>query len=178
MTTPTGRPAWARSISHLDYGGHPSKRNYQSQGVVNPRTDVGAEGFTRLVADAEATTRTASFITLRYTNRDSSPDSPLVLSAYMMVGVSLSGYEADLAPDDFPTGARNGTGDVTFTFGSSFLDAYGIEEPFVPTQVLVSPEGTSAVAPVYVISGQTVRLRCFDAAGVAVADKTLTLTVW
>lgn len=178
MTTPTGRPAWARSVSHTDYGGHQNKRNFQSQGVVNPRTDVGAEGLTRMVADAEATTRTAPMLSMRYTNRDGSPDSPLVLSAYMMVGVSLSGYEGDTAPDSFPAGARNGTGDVTFTFDEEFLDAYGIEEPFAPTQCLVSAEGTSAVSVVYVISGQTLRIRCFDAAGSAVADKTVSVTVW
>jgi hypothetical protein len=178
MTTPTGRPAWARSVSHADYGGHTNKRNYQSQGVVNPRTDVGAEGFTRLVADAEATTRTAPMITLRYTNRDASTDTPLVLSAYMMIGVSLSGYEGDLTPDDFPSGVRNGNGDVTFTFEEEFADAYGITEPFVPTQCLVSVEGTTAAHATYVISGQTVRVRCWDAAGAAVANKNVTLTVW
>ncbi len=176
--TPTGRPAWARSVDHADYGGHVSKRNYQSQGVVNPRTDVGAEGFTRLVADAEATTRTAPMISMRYTNRDTGSDTPLVLSAYMMVGVSLSGYEGELAPDSFPDGARNGNGDVTFTFDSSFADAYGVEEPFTPTQCLVSVEGTTAAHATYVISGQTVRIRCWDAAGAAVTNKTVSVTVW
>ncbi len=176
--TPTGRPAWARSVTHLDYSGHPQKRNYQSQGVVNPRTDVGAEGFTRLVADAEATTRTAPMISMRYTNRDGTPDTPLVLSAYMMVGVSLSGYEGDLAPDSFPDGARNGTGDVTFTFDSSFLDAYGISEPFVPTQCLVSCEGTTFASATYVISGQTLRIRVWNAAGAALADKNVSVVVW
>lgn len=176
--TPTGRPAWARSVSHADYGGHANKKNYQSQGVVNPRTDVGAEGFTRLVADAEATTRTAPMLSMRYTNRDSGTDTPLVLSAYMMVGVSLSGYEGDLAPDSFPAGARNSTGDVTFTFDEEFLDAYGIEEPFAPTQCLVSVEGTTAAHATYVISGQTIRIRCWDAAGSAVGDKNVSVTVW
>lgn len=178
MTTPTGRPAWARSVSHTDYGGHANKRNYQAQSVVNPRTDVGAEGITRLFADAEATTRTASFCSLRYTNNDTAPDAPTIHSAYMMVGVSLTGYEGDAAPDSFPAAARNSTGDVTFTFDDEFLDAYGIEEPFAPTQCLVSPEGTSAVSVTYVISGQTLRVRCFDAAGVAVENKTISVTVW
>lgn len=176
--TPTGRPAWARSVSHTDYGGHPNKANYQSQGVVNPRTDVGAEGFTRLVADAEATTRTAPTLTLRYTNRDTSPDAPLVLSAYMMVGVSLAGYEGDVAPDSFPDGARNSTGDVTFTIDSSFADAYGVSEPFAPTQCVLSVEGTTAAVATYVISGQTVRIRCWDAAGAALGNKTVTAVIW
>ena len=178
MTTPTGRPAWARSVTHVDYGGNANKRNYQSQGVVNPRTDVGAEGFTRLVADAEATTRTAPMISLRYTNRDGTPDVPLVLSAYMMVGVSLSGYEGDLAPDSFPAGARVGTGRVTFTFDEDFLDAYGIEEPFAPTQCVVSVEGSTAAHATYEISGQVLTIRVWDAAGSALADKTVSAVVW
>lgn len=178
MTTPTGRPAWARSVSHADYGGHANKKNYQSQGVVNPRTDVGAEGFTRLVADAEATTRTSPMLSMRYTNRDGTPDAPLVLSAYMMVGVSLAGYEGDLAPDSFPDGARNGTGDVTFTFDSSFTDAYDISEAFAPTQCLVSVEGSTAAHATYVISSQTLRIRVWDAAGAALADKTVSVVVW
>lgn len=165
-------------MTHEDYGGHESKRNYQSQGVVNPRTDIGAEGYTRLAADSEATTRTGPMLTLRYTNRDGTPDAPLVLSVYMMVGVSLAGYEGDLAPDSFPDGARNGTGDVTWTIDSSFLDAYGISEPFVPTQCLVSCEGTTFASATYVISGQTIRVRVWNAAGAALADKNVTLVVW
>lgn len=177
-TTPSGRPAWARTVTHEDYGGNTGKRNYQSQGVVNPKTDVGAEGFARMVADAEATTRTAVALTLRIRCNDAAPDAPTVLSAYMMVGVSTAGYEGDVAPDDFPAGARNGTGHVTFTLEDDWADAYGSDETFTPTQCLVSAEGTTCTEVTYVISGNTIAFRCWDAAGSAVGDKTFTATIW
>lgn len=175
--TPAGRPAWSRAADHTDYGGALNKANYQSQGVVNPRTDVGAEAITRMAADLSAIVRTADFFEADITCHDGSPDDPTINSVLMMTGVRASSYEGDAPPTGFPGVVRNGTGDVTITFASTYTDPYGVSEAFAPAFVHVSMQGTAFADATYVISGQTVRIRVFDAAGSALGDRRFTVTV-
>lgn len=177
MTTPAGRPAWARTVDHADYGGHVNKTNYQSQGVVNPRTDVGAEAIARMTADLAAVVRTAEFFEATILCNDASPAAPTVESVLMMTGVRTSPYAGDAPPTGFPTVTRNGTGDFTITFAASYSDAYGISEPFTPTHVGYGLHGTSFADATWVISGSTVRVRVFNAAGAALGDRRITVTV-
>lgn len=178
MVVPTGNPAWARSVSHEDYGGHEDKTNYQSIGVVNPRTDVGAEGFSRQVSDQAAAVRTSEFAVLTYLNNDTGTDPPTIEAAHLMTGIASNSYEGDAPPNGFPSAVRNGDGDVTFTFESSYPDEYGVSADWSPVQAQVSCHGTTFAHANYVISGQTVRVRVFDAAGAALIDKRVTLVVW
>lgn len=177
-TIPTGRPAWARSVSHTDYGGFPTKKNYQSQGVTNPRTDVGAEAYCRLAADAEACTRTAPFAVITFLNNDTGTDPPTVESAYLMTGVTTAGYEGDAPATGFPGGVRNGSAHTTWTFAATYEDAYETEEAFTPRFAQVFCHGSTFASATATISGSTVVVRVFDAAGSALDDVRVTLVVW
>jgi hypothetical protein len=176
--TPTGSPAWTRTADHSHYGGHVSKRNYQSQGVTNPRTDVGAEAICRQAADTAAAVRTAKFFGGSFTNNDAAPGAPTVSSVEMMTGVLQAPYTGDAPPSGFPSATRIGTGHVRFTFETSYTDEYGVVGAFAPRRATASGHGTSFVSCTCVVSGQTVDVYCWDAVGVALADKTVTLTVW
>lgn len=171
---PSGNPAWSRSNGHSAYGGNVNKINYQSVGTVNPRTDVSAENICRIAADLAAVARTCPFATMTFTCDDVSPAAPTIGSYYAMAGSS-------------PTATRNGDGDVTFEWAASYLDDYGVS---------AAANIVSATACVHVLAmnvhiatvelidsdadgiNDSVRVRVVDAAGAAVADPTVTLTVW
>jgi len=176
--TPEGLPAWSRTADHSQYGGHVAKTNFQSQGVVNPRTDVGAEAIVRHASDTAAAVRTAEFAVITFLCNDGSPAVPTIESCQLMTGIASAPYAGDSPPTGFPSAARNGNGDVTFTFDTSYEDDYSIAEDFAPTQADTSASGATFAHATYVISGQTVRVRVWDAAGVALADRRVTLTVW
>lgn len=173
--TPAGLPAWSRSADHTYYGGHPNKANYQSQGVVNPRTDVGAEAIARLSADLAAAVNTSPMWVITYL--DGGGGAPTVESVYGMTGVRTTSYGGGSPPTGFPSAARNGTGDVTFTFASSYADPYGVTHAWVPVHVTLGFDGGSFLDATWVISGSTVRVRCWDAAGGALGSRRVTLVV-
>lgn len=176
--TPSGLPAWTRTADHTVYGGHLQKQNYQSQGVINPKTDFGAEALARLAADAEATTRTCPFAVITYLNHDGSPAAPTIEAANLMTGVRTSSYEGNAAPSGVPSAARVSTGKVTFTFAASYADPYGVSAAWVPTQAILGMHGTTFLDATWSISGSTVTVCCFDAAGAALGDRRITLSVW
>lgn len=175
---PTGLPAWTRTAAHTQYGGHVDKRNYMGIGPVDALTDVGAENLCRAATDLASAVRTLPFCVMRLLCNDSSPAAPTVEFVNMMTGVRVTSYAGDAAPTGFPSAARNNNGDVTVTFDSSYTDEYGVEGDFAPTLANTTVFATAhRVAPV-VISGQTVRVRVYDAAGAAVSDPRFTLAVW
>lgn len=178
--TPTGAPAWLRANTHVEYGGDLNKRNFLSQGVIDPQTDVGADQFSRIVADMEALSRTCPFAIFTFRNNDTSPAAPLVQSVFMMPGVRKTSYAGDAAPSGFVSGARNGTGDATFTFQNSYFDAYGVEGGFVVSHVLVAAlsGATYCKATYSVPTDNTLRVKCFNAAGAALGDQSVSVTVW
>jgi hypothetical protein len=178
MIVPTGFPAWARTADHSHYGGHVAKKNYQSQGVTNPRTDVGAEAIVRLASDVAAAVRTAKFFSGTFTNRDTSPAAPTVSSVEMMTGILQASYDGSAPPSGFPGAVRVSTGRVRFTFATSYTDEYGVSAAFTPRRAKASGHGSSFCTCTCSITGQTVDVFCWDAAGNALGDKTVTLTVW
>lgn len=124
--TPTGQPAWTRTASAETYGGHPDKVDYQSQGVVNPKTDVSAAQFSRLCADVAAVARMAPFSVITLTCNDSGTDDPTISSAFQMdVGLS-TGYEGDAPPPGFPTITRVSNGKVQVVYPSTPSDDYSV----------------------------------------------------
>lgn len=176
--TPTGSPAWTRTTSHTFYGGDVNKTNFLAQGVVDATTDVGAEEIARLAADLAALVRTAPFAVIRYLNNDTSPAAPTVEFVCMMTGIRLVSYAGDSPPTGFPSAARNVTGDVTFTFASSYSDDYGVAGSFGISTAEASANGQTAFFPTAeIVTPTTVRVRCFDAAGVAIGDKRVTLEI-
>jgi hypothetical protein len=175
---PTGSPAWTRTASHTQYGGHVNKENYLSQGVIDAETDFGAEHLCRLAADMEALVRVAPFAVLTYLSNDSSPAAPTIEDVFMMTGISSVSYAGGAPPSGFPSGSRSSTGRNVLTFAASYTDPYGVSAAFLPTHVVAAVHGSTAAEAVWTISGSSIDIRVFDAAGVAVADKRVTVTVW
>lgn len=175
---PNGLPAWTRTASHTNYGGHINKRNFLSRGVVDALTDVGAEAICRLAADLEAMARTAPFAAITYLNRDTLTTTPLIESVHMMTGVRLTSYAGGVAPTGFPSAARNGNGDATFTLASSYTDAYGVAGTFAIKHACCSVHGTGAgEGVVEILTSTTLRVRLFNGAS-ALVDQRATLLIW
>ena len=179
MTIPDGNPAWTRSATFDQYGGHVDKANYQSQGVVNPRTDVGAEGFSRLTSDVAAVVRTAEFCVMQILC-DVGGTTTTVEHCRLMTGVSSGSYVGTAPPTGFPTVTRNGSGDVSITFASSYTDEYAVAGAFIATEpiaTLLATAGNSGVANPELVSETVVRVRCFTLAAVAISGARFTLTL-
>jgi len=179
LIVPTGVPAWLRTASIADYGGHTSKENYLSRGAIDALTDIGAEDYVRATADLAAVVRTNPFAVIYYENNDVPPAAPTIWTALMMTGTRLTSYAGDSAPAGFPSAARVGPGEVTFTFAASYLDDYGVSGAFAPSMAKGTVASGSTLAFVTTeIAGATVTVRCFDVAGAAADDKYVTLLVW
>lgn len=176
--TPTGYPAWQRSSDHTVYGGHTDKTNYQSAGLVNGQTDVGAEAICRIAADLEAVHRTAAFCELRFLCNDSSPAAPTIEFVNQMTGIRSTSYAGASPPAGFPSAARNGNGDVTLTWASSYNDPYGVAGTVNIVHGIPSLHGaTPGDVTVDILTATTVRLRATNAAGAAIADARIGLEV-
>lgn len=179
--TPTGSPVWERSADHTSYGGHVDKVNYQGQPAVNPRTDLDAAALVRIAADLAAIGRTAPFCELTYTCDDGTPGPPTIHAAHHMAsGVRVTDYVGDAPPSGFPSAARNGDGDVTFTFDATYDDPYGVAGACSIAHATADGHylGGAVVANPDIVTATTVRVRAVDLSDVAVADAKVTLTVW
>lgn len=175
---PAGLPVWSNTSSHTYYGGNTEKQDYLNQGPIDALTDIAANEWVRAAEDLAATARTADFAVIQYTNNDGSPAAPTINTAKLMTGENLAGYAGDAAPAGFPSAARNGTGDVTFTFASTYTDAYGVTQALTirgaQATVNTTTIGHDATAS---WSGQTVTVKVTNAAGTAVADQDVTLEI-
>lgn len=49
----TGNPIWARDVNTTQYCGDPNKKDFGNVGVLNPKTDLGANQHARLVAELD-----------------------------------------------------------------------------------------------------------------------------
>jgi hypothetical protein len=176
--TPTGSPAWTRTVSIGHYGGHASKENYLSRGAIDALTDVAAEEFVRMTADLAATVRTAPFAVITFLNNDASPAAPTIEKVLMMTGVRLTSYAGGSPPSGFPSASRLSTGRTIFTFASSYLDEYGVTGAFVPIAARAAGHGTTYVGASVLLSGNTVTVQASDGSGSDVGDKRITLKVW
>ena len=175
---PAGSPAWTRTADHTQYGGHENKQNFMGVGCINAQTDVGAENLCRAAADLAAAIRTLPFCVMTLLCNDSSPAAPTIEFVNMMTGVRVTSYAGDAAPSGFPSAARNGNGDITVTFDSSYDDDYGVSGSFAPTQASTTVHATAHRVGPIAVSGQTVRVRVYDSTGAAVSNPRLTLAVW
>lgn len=177
MVLPVGLPAWTRTASFDLYGGNVEKQNHLGGGVIDATTDVGAEDFSRLVSDLAAAVRTAPMAVITFLNSDTSPAAPTVETIQMMTGVRLVSYAGDAAPTGFPSAARNGTGDVTFTFSASYLDEYGVAGTFAINAAEADCLSSGAyTATAERVDATHVRVRCFNGAS-AIGNLRVTLVV-
>lgn len=164
--TPSGAPLWLRTNDFTTYGGDLNKRNFQAQGATDPTTDVTAEQFSRLVEDVAQLARVAEFVTMVVQCNDASPAAPTIVSRNQLAGAA-------------PSGARNGNGDVTFTFASSYLDAYGVSGALNITAAHATIQGaTAGDANPEIVSATVVRVRCVNTSGAAMSGPRFTLSIW
>ena len=178
LIIPQGDPPWVRSSDLTTYGGDPLKHNHLGVGVIDALTDIGAEEFSRMVGDVAAIMRTAPFLTLTYTCSDTSPAAPTINIAAGMMGYRNTAYAGATPPPGFPSAARNGNGDVTFTFASSYNDSYGKAGAFV----LQHPRGclvnlTAGSVGCQIVTPTTLRVKAVDAAGAAMSNAVVCVTV-
>lgn len=178
VVIPTGSPAWLKANDFSSYGGSLTKKNFASRGAINPKTDVGAEAFSRITADLAAIARTAPFAVILVTCDDGTPGPPTINYAAMMTGVRSSSYVGNAAPTGFPSAIRNGNGDITFTFASTYADPYGIIGAFALAQCKAQLCGAIAgMATATILTPTTLQVRGFVAAGTAQSFAQMLVTV-
>lgn len=175
--TPSGSPAWLRTVAIADYGGHVSKENYLSRGAIDALTDIDAEQISRMQADLAAAVRVAPFCVLAFTCDDTTPGPPTVTWCAMMTGVRTTSYVANAPPSGFPSATRLSNGQVRFTFASSYSDDYGVAGAFTPTTAEGTLKGTTSGLAKTQISGQTVDVILEDNAAAAVSNGSAYLVV-
>lgn len=175
---PSGVPAWMRQNDFASYGGNLLKKNFASRGAINPKTDVGAEAFSRITADLAAVARTAPFGVFTILCDDSTPAAPTVEYATLMTGVRVASYLGSAPPTGFPSIARNGNGDFTMTFAASYNDPYGVAGAFTLKSPRASLGGaTAGTATWEILTATTLRIRAFAALGTAYSNARVTVTV-
>lgn len=181
---PTGRPAWVRSVSHIDYGGDTNKTNWHSQGVTNARTDVGAEAYCRLAEDLAACSRTAPWATLTIQCDDVTPGPPSILAINQMTGVRPVSYVGNAPPSGFPSATRNGNSDISITWATSYVDDYGVSANIHIIGATIGIRGTSALMSSYELDDlnadglvESVRVRLFVPAGTAATSAAFSISI-
>src|SRR5678815_5997449 len=127
---PSGSPPWLRTNSLDHYGGNIDKQNYLSRAAIDALTDVDASQFSRLASDMAALQRVMPFCTLTLVCSDTLPAAPTIEFIHMQTGYTSSSYIGSSPPTGFPSASRNGNGDVTITFASSYLDPYSVSGSF------------------------------------------------
>ncbi len=174
--TPSGSPAWVRNVSHEQYGGHTDKQNYQSQGVVNALTDVGADEFVRMAADLAACVRTTCFARFVIQLRDTLTLAPRV-QCTMMTGISSGIYEGDVPPAGFPEVTRIADGRCNIDFETSYTDEYGVSADFPPIGALTNGTGSTPLSVTSETSNGNVVIHVKDSGGYSL-DKTVIVEVF
>jgi len=137
--TPTGTPGWSRQNDHTSLGGSLNKQNYLAHGSVDPRTDLTAQNFCRIVEDIS---KVALMMPMAVIN--ASPTA-LVSGAYMYDG----------ADPDF---VHTATGVYTITFDESYSDSYGVSQDVDIKFATVTVSKLNSVDPYfgrYVLSDTT-----------------------
>lgn len=132
MTTPNGTPAWTRSSDHTYYGGHVSKRNYNDEPIVNPKTDVGADAIMRMAADLAAVSRMAHFAAMTI-QTSTGANAPTVTACQMMTGSISSSYSGTNPPTGFPEVHGVSDGVWRVKIGGAYQDDYSVWGVFEPT---------------------------------------------
>jgi hypothetical protein len=198
MTTtirPTGLPAWTRTATFEQYGGHTAKENFLGRSAINPVTDVDATEFSRMTTDLAVLVRTAPFAVMTIVCQDTQhrgfddegqpifipgPATPLIEYAALMTGVRNTIYEGDAPPTGYPSVVRTGTGEFTVTFATSYADEYGVAAAYAPraAQATVAFAGGSAACAHAWVTGQTVQVALVADTGGTAADQRVSLIVW
>jgi hypothetical protein len=175
--TPTGSPPWVRTTDFSHYGGDVNKQNYQSQGAVDPLTDVTAEQLSRLAADVAAIARVTPFCVLTFKGNDSVPAAPTVEVCNLMTGVRTTSYTGDNPPSGFPLVEYISDGQHRITFASTYADPYSANGSFAPRHVIVTGHGGASFDATAGISGQVINVHAMSG-GAGVTDRRMTVEVY
>jgi hypothetical protein len=115
---------------------------------------------------------------------DATPANPSVTVVNQMTGVRVTSYAGGSPPAGFPTCIRNGNGDVTITWATSYTDDYGVAGNVHIVHHEITAHGSVALIPVGVLTdtnvdglNEAVRVRIFTTAGAAAASPTFSLSV-
>lgn len=173
-----------RSASHIDYGGDTNKTNWHSQGVTNARTDVGAEAYCRMSEDLSAAARTAPWTVLTVQCDDSTPAAPTIVAINQMTGVRVASYLGSAPPAGFPSATRNGNGDVSITWATSYTDAYGVAGKIHIIGATVGIQGITPLVHAYELDDlnadglvESVRVRIFTLASSAATSPEFSMSI-
>lgn len=179
MIIPSGLAPWLRANDHTTYGGRHDKMNYQSQGVVDPRTDISAEQFVRLCEDLASVVRVCPYGYLMIQCDDTTPTDPTVLFVYLMNVFTEIPYLGSTPGLGMPTVERVSNGVFTVSFVSPAEDAYGIEGDVIIKGVVPTVEnpGSGTVEAGYTVSGNIVTVNVTDDVG-PVSNPKVFLKVW
>lgn len=180
-TIPTGSAPWLRTQSFVDYGGDANKTDYLGIGIINPKTDVSAAQLQRLANDIAAIGRSTPLVTIGWTCNDTAPAVPTItLCRGMAWNYDGAGYAGDTPPTGYPSAARNGDGDITITFASSYTDSYGVSGALALHGA--APSATSYgnyICDYSLPTSLTIRLVIYVAnSGAATTDKSGSVMIW
>lgn len=176
LTTP---PAHTRTASMNRYGGDMNKTDYLGIGPVNPLTDWGARDLCRTAADLAAAVRTATFLHITLTCRDTGVLNPLVHNVATQVGDILDAeYSGGAPPTGYPTITRVSDGVILVTLDSSYSDPFGTAAAFKIRFLYASAHGTPmATVQPEIVTDTTCRFHVFDAAGAALIDRKISVEI-
>jgi hypothetical protein len=175
--TPTGSPVWVRATDFSHYGGDPNKQNYQSQGAVDPLTDVTAEQLSRLAADVAAIARVTPFCVLTFQADDALGNNPTVEYCNLMTGVRATSYAGGSPPAGFPSVEYASPGEHLITFDSSYTDEFGVSGGFIPRHAVATGHTIPAFETSVIVAGQIVYVYAMSG-GAGVTNKRLTVEVY
>jgi hypothetical protein len=161
---PKGNPAFVRSSDITTLDGNVNKQNYLGIGIVDPRTDYSAEGFSRLVEIVAAAEKTIPRCVITLQCRDSIAANPTIVS-------HLGMYTQ-------PTVARISDGYVSLTFPASESDVYGVSGGFTVSSVASKLLGISTNTTQQDFSSSIVYVKAVNSAGVAQQNQRITVMVW
>lgn len=170
--TPTGTPAWTRTASADLYGGHANKRNWGGLGIIDPRTDISAEQWSRMAADLAAVVTVSPALVIRVrdtgarTVAPSAPSPSITASVHSLWGVS-GWYSGGFPATGFPTVELDDSDlslpTYTITIPASHTDYFGVAASFAPVATVTTGVKISGGVMVYpcgeTITGQVITLQ-------------------
>lgn len=121
-----GTPYWTRTSVVGDYDGSIEKQNYNGIGIINPRTDVSAEGYNRVAATLVSLANVAPVCVINFQGRESGSLTPLILSCMLGNGAMALNYDNTSVPTGFPTVVNAGSGIYTVTMPTAMTDQFGV----------------------------------------------------
>lgn len=170
-TTPAGTAPWTRTVSIADYGGDAQKSDYLGIGVINPKTDVAASQFLRLVSDLSSCVRTLPLCTLTITGRGGALH-PLVTSVLGMAwNYDGAGYSGDSPPAGYPSVTGTSTA-WTITFAAAYSDEFGVSGA-IALRGIAAASNTAGAYANGTVSSDTVA-----AVIVSAATDSATIEIW